>query len=92
MEQNQFDKRIKESLENLEAPFNAGHWMRMEQQLDSMSIVEDTSAFDSLISGKLENIGTDAAMPNWQRMAAVARHDVFDGRQRHAGHHDGCSR
>ncbi len=80
MEQNQFDKQIKQSLENLEAPFNEDHWAQMEQQLDSISAIEDTTAFDSLISGKLENIKTDAAMPNWQRMAAALDQVEIEGK------------
>ena len=71
MEQNQFDKHIKQSLENLDIPFDTSHWDQMEQRLDSISAIEDTTAFDSLISGKLENIEADAALPNWQRMAAA---------------------
>jgi len=71
MEQNQFDRQIKEALENLEVPFDASHWMQMEQQMDNISVMEDITAFDSLISGKLENIETNAAIPNWQRMSAA---------------------
>ena len=80
MQQNQFDKHIKESLEKLEVPLNADHWMHMEQQLNSLSAMEDTTAFDSLISGKLENIGTNAAMPNWQRMAAALDQVEIEGK------------
>ena len=80
MQQNQFDKHIKESLEKLDVPFNVNHWMHMEQQLDSLSAMEDTTAFDSLISGKLENIEANAAMPNWQRMAAALDQVEIEGK------------
>ena len=80
MDQNQFDKKIKESLENIEIPFNAAHWAQMEatlsgieidnENIDSQQIgKEDTSAFDSLISDKLGNLEAGMAVPNWERMA-----------------------
>jgi len=85
MEQNQFDKKIKESLQRIEVPFNAAPWKSIEQALDAMDVPTPPLAendFDAFISGKLENLSIPAKQPNWERMSAAldeaGMSDAFD--------------
>jgi len=74
MEQNQFDKKVKESLEHLEVPFNATPWNKIEQALDALDVPVTPVAendFDAFISNKLVNLSIPARQPNWERMSAA---------------------
>lgn len=72
MENSQFDKIVKATLQKLEVPYDADQWKRMEQTLDADKTtqgVEGEDSFDAFISGKLEGLSiTSAAMPDWNRM------------------------
>ena len=72
MEQNRFDKIIKEKLQNLEAPYTPTHWEQMENTLNNTlptTEASEATAFDALISSKLENLGATVRQPNWDRMS-----------------------
>lgn len=73
MEQKQFDKTIKESLEHLEVSFDATPWEGLERALDAMetSVPLAENDFDAFISNKLENLSIPAKQPNWERMSAA---------------------
>ena len=85
MEHTQFDKKIKESLANLEVSFDATPWEGIEKALDAMETPVVPAAendFDAFISSKLENLSIPAKQPNWERMSAAldeaGMSDAFD--------------
>ena len=56
MEQQPFDKAIKESLDKLEVPFEADHWQQMELLLNNLPVGDGSAIdahFDSIFKNKL---------------------------------------
>ena len=73
MEQQPFDKMIKDSLENLEVPYNAAHWEQMELLLHNLPVGEGGAIdahFDALIKNKIGNIEASNSALGWAGIAA----------------------
>jgi len=73
MEQQPFDKAVKDSLENLEVAYNEQHWAQMEMLLHNLPVGEagDIDAhFDGIIKDKIGNIKASDEALGWAGIAA----------------------
>ncbi len=73
MEQQPFDKAVKDSLENLEVAYNEQHWAQMEMLLHNLPVGEtgDIDAhFDAIIKDKIGEIEISGAALGWAGIAA----------------------
>ncbi|MEM1123203.1 MAG: hypothetical protein AAGJ18_22370, partial [Bacteroidota bacterium] len=73
MEQQSFDKVIKNSLEHLNVPFDAEHWQQMELLLHNLPVgdVDAIDAhFDQAIKDKISRQQPDLAMTAWKNIEA----------------------
>jgi hypothetical protein len=59
------DKRIREALENLEAPFQADHWEQFSEQLDQAEANEPDAIIDGLIVGRMEELDMPLDQGAW---------------------------
>ncbi|WP_373551637.1 outer membrane protein [Haliscomenobacter sp.] len=72
MEQPQFDRLIREKLENLNPEFRADHWQRMEEamsfdeELEPVNAAE--SAFDREVLQQMRHFNVGAAPRHWARL------------------------
>ena len=87
MENNDFDKHIREKLQNLEAKYRPGDWELMEQKINGAEVdanpeFEDV-LLDGLAYGSLENYKADFDPSHWDLMekkldtAHPIRHNLF---------------
>lgn len=69
MEQPQFDRLIREKLENLTPEFRADHWQRMQQAMDSDTELEPLNAaetaFDREVLHKMRHFNVGASPRHW---------------------------
>lgn len=73
MEQQPFDKAVKDSLENLQIAFNADHWQQMESLLNNLPVGDEGTIdahFDAVIKDKIEKIEPPLAMTAWANIEA----------------------
>ncbi len=82
MEQQPFDKVIKDSLENLDVTYNAAHWEQMELLLHNLPVGEGGAIdahFDALIKNKIGNIEASSSALGWAGIAAgLAEAEAID--------------
>jgi len=69
MEQPQFDRLIREKLENLTPEFRADHWQRMQEAMDSDAELEPLNvaeaAFDREVLHKMRHFNVGASSQHW---------------------------
>ena len=73
MEQQPFDKAVKDSLENLEVAYNAAHWEQMEMLLHNLPVGEAgeiDAHFDAIIKNKISKIETPDSALGWAGIVA----------------------
>lgn len=72
MEQPQFDRLIREKLENLNPEFRADHWQRMQEAMASDEDLEPVnaaeSAFDREVLQQMRHFNVGAAPRHWARL------------------------
>ena len=82
MEQQSFDKLIKNSLEKLEVPFNADHWQQMEALLHNLPVGNETAIdahFDSLVKDKIGEMNVPLVATAWAGIeAGLAQGELAD--------------
>lgn len=73
MEQQPFDKAVKDSLENMNVAFNADHWQQMETLLNNLPVGDEGAIdahFDAVIKDKVGSIEPPLAMSAWANIEA----------------------
>ncbi len=73
MEQQPFDKAVKDSLENMNVAFNADHWQQMESLLNNLPVGDEGAIdahFDAVIKDKVGAIEPPLAMAAWANIEA----------------------
>lgn len=72
MESNNFDKQIREKLQNMEPDFRSGNWKLMEQKLNAAEVDAnpeyDDILLDGMAYGSLENYKADFNPTHWDLM------------------------
>lgn len=68
-----FDRRMKELLGGLEAPYTPEHWIAMSDRLDQLGAENDLE-FDEQIGARLENLGPAAPPAHWAMMSQTLDH------------------
>jgi hypothetical protein len=59
------DKKIREALENLEAPFQSDHWEQFSEQLDQAEANEPDAILDGLIVSRMEELDIPLDQQAW---------------------------
>jgi len=73
MEQQPFDKAVKDSLKNMNVAFNADHWQQMESLLNNLPVGDEGAIdahFDAVIKDKIGAIESPLAMSTWANIEA----------------------
>ena len=68
MNQNEFDNKIRASLESVEVPYDPDSWNLLETRMD-LSNNESVAGFDSGIKSALERLETPYDSELWRLMA-----------------------
>lgn len=72
MENQYFDRKIKEKLENVTPDFNPGHWDRMQQLLNQESLhpeANEPDPMDQIVAEKLRNLEARYSASTWELMS-----------------------